>query len=92
MLKVKKPIDKHFNLSIVGILILAMSKRIMNNIMCLAEDLGGKIYYQNTDSIHIPVDDLSILESEFRNVYRRELIGKDLGTFHSDFRQQKDLP
>jgi hypothetical protein len=85
MLKVLKPIDKHFNLSIVGILILAMSKRIMNEVMCLAEDIGCQIYYQDTDSMHISVDDLEMLESEFRNVYHRELVGKDLGNFHSDF-------
>jgi len=30
-----------------------MSKRIMNEVMCLAEDLGIEIYYTDTDSMHI---------------------------------------
>ena len=35
-----------------GVSLLSMSKRIMNEIMCLAEDLGIKIYYQDIDSMH----------------------------------------
>jgi hypothetical protein len=85
MMKVLKPIDKHFNLSIIGILVLAMSKRIMNEVMCLAEDIGCMIYYQDTDSIHIPVTDLAKLVPKFREIYHRELVGSDLGNFHSDF-------
>jgi hypothetical protein len=50
-----------------------------------AEDTGCKIYYQDTDSMHISVSDLGMLETEFCNVYHRELVGKDLGNFHSDF-------
>jgi hypothetical protein len=43
MMQVLQPIGKHFNLSIIGILIPAMSKRIMNEVMCLGEDIGGMI-------------------------------------------------
>ncbi len=82
---VKKPIDKHFNFSLLGIQVLSMSKRIMNEVMCLAYDLGCHIYYQDTDSMHIEVDDLPRLVDEFRNKYNRELIGSNLGQFHSDF-------
>ncbi|WP_289705328.1 hypothetical protein [Bacteroides acidifaciens] len=52
-----KPIDKHFNFSLFGIQVLSMSKRIMNEVMCLAFDIGCHIYYQDTDSMHIEVDD-----------------------------------
>lgn len=34
------PIDDHFNFSLLGIQVLSMSKRIMNEVMCLAYDIG----------------------------------------------------
>jgi hypothetical protein len=37
----------------IGAFILSMSKRIMSEVMCLAEDNGIEIYYQDTDSMHI---------------------------------------
>ena len=83
--RVKKPIDKHFNFSLLGIQVLSMSKRIMNEVMCLAFDLGCHIYYQDTDSMHIEVDDLPKLIDAFKNKYGRDLIGSNLGQFHSDF-------
>ncbi len=62
-----------------------MSKRIMDEVMCLAYDIGCHVYYQDTDSIHIDCDDLHKLEQEFLKKYGRELRGKDLGQFHNDF-------
>ncbi|WP_300712471.1 DNA polymerase, partial [uncultured Brachyspira sp.] len=47
--KTLKQIDKHFNFSLLGIQVLSMSKRIMNEVMCLAFDIGCHIYYQDTD-------------------------------------------
>ena len=43
--KVMTPIDKHFNFSLLSIQVLSMSKRIMNEVMCLAYDIGCHIYY-----------------------------------------------
>ena len=83
--KTLRPIDKHFNFSLLGIQVLSMSKRIMNEVMCLAFDIGCHIYYQDTDSMHIECDDLPKLVDAFREKYNRELIGKQLGQFHSDF-------
>ena len=57
----------------------------MNEVMCLAEDLNIPIYYQDTDSMHIEKDKLELLATEYRKKYNRELIGKNLGQFHSDF-------
>jgi len=37
----------------------------MNEVMCLAEDLGIEIYYTDTDSMHIDKDGLDMLEIEF---------------------------
>lgn len=84
-IKRTKPIGLHFNFSLFGIHILAMSKRIMNEVMCLAEDLGMKIYYQDTDSMHIENYNLKMLAERFRQKYGRDLIGTNLGQFHSDF-------
>ena len=62
-----------------------MSKRIMNEVFCLAEDNNMKIFYQDTDSGHYYEKDISILQKLFNEKYGRELIGKNLGQFHSDF-------
>ena len=80
-----RPVDNHFNNSLLGIQILSMSKRIMNEVMCLAYDIGCHIFYQDTDSIHIYKEDLPRLERAFKEKYHRELRGKNLGQFHSDF-------
>ena len=37
----------------IGSLILSMSKRIMNEVITLAEENNLNIYYQDTDSMHI---------------------------------------
>ena len=83
--KVIKPINNHFNFCPFGVNILSMSKRIMNEVFCLAEDLGMTILYQDTDSGHFYADELDKLADEFRKKYGRELIGKNLGQFHCDF-------
>ncbi|KAL7684492.1 hypothetical protein Plhal304r1_c035g0108531 [Plasmopara halstedii] len=62
-----------------------MSKRIMNQIMCLAEELDIKIYYQDTDSMHIDRHSIPKLSESFKSRYGRKLIGERLGQFHSDF-------
>jgi hypothetical protein len=80
-----KNINKHYNLVHLGVNILSMSKRIMNEVMCLAEDNGIDLYYQDTDSQHMRYDDVSRLSELYREKYGRELIGKGLGQFHSDF-------
>ena len=80
-----KPIDKHFNFSLLGIQVLSMSKRIMNEVMCLAFDLGCHIYYQDTDSFMIERVELPLLQKQFNKKYNRELIGSNLGQFHCDF-------
>jgi len=80
-----KPLNEHFNIAHVGTSILSMSKRIMNEVMCTGEDNGCKMFYQDTDSIHISNDDITKLEKVFKEKYNRDLIGKRLGQFHSDF-------
>ena len=62
-----------------------MSKRIMNEVICLAEDLGLNIYYQDTDSLHIDTNQIQTLSDEYTKIYGRTLIGSGMGQFHSDF-------
>ena len=90
IVKTKKQIDDSFNFSLLGIQVLSMSKRIMNEVMCLGFDLGCHIYYQDTDSMHIEADDLPKLEEAFEKKYGRPLRGKIMGCFHSDFPTIKD--
>lgn len=87
-----KPINKHFSMPQIGTEILSMSKRIMNEVMCLAHDNNIEIYYQDTDSMHIDFrknsegkTGVDILREEFMKKYNRELVGEDLGQFHNDF-------
>lgn len=80
-----KTINDHSNICHVGVSILSMSKRIMNEVMTLAEDNQIELFYQDTDSMHLKDDDIKTLEKLFKDTYNRELIGKGLGQFHSDF-------
>jgi hypothetical protein len=81
-----KSICEHFNNCYAGVEVLSMSKRIMNEVMCLAEDNNVDMYYQDTDSIHLKKIHVPILEEAFKSKYGRELIGDELGTFHIDFK------
>ena len=48
-----KTLDESFSSPHLGCQILSYSKRLMNKVMCLADDHGINIYYTDTDSIHI---------------------------------------
>ena len=87
--KLIKPINSVFNNVPCGVEVLAVSKRIMNEVMCLAEDNQMKIYYQDTDSMHIEDRHIKPLSELYKTKYNRELIGKDMGQFHSDFSSDK---
>jgi len=77
--------DKMFIPDLVGCLILSMSKRIMNEVFYCCNKQGIPVYYQDTDSIHIPKNRLNDLQQEFQFQFERELIGTQMGQFHSDF-------
>jgi hypothetical protein len=80
-----KGIEDHYNNCSCGVEVLAMSKRIMNEVMCLAEDMNIELFYQDTDSMHLYEKDIKPLAENYEKVYARVLIGKDMGQFHSDF-------
>ena len=85
--KIKKytTIETHFNYAQCGVEVLSMSKRIMNEVICLAEDNNLNIYYQDTDSMHIEEQDVNKLSEAFQKKYERPLIGKLMGMFCCDF-------
>lgn len=77
--------DDSYTMPHFGAMILSMSKRIMNEVFYAGKCAGCRIYYQDTDSIHIPLADLEKLQTSFKELYGRELTGKDMGQFHVDF-------
>ncbi len=84
--KVINPIDNNKGIPIhVGIMILSYSKRIMNRVMCLAEDNGIDIFYQDTDSMHIEDAKIELLSKLYFEKYGKKLIGNNFGQFKSDF-------
>ena len=80
-----KTILNHFNYVHCGVEILSTSKRIMNEVMTLAEDLGLSIWYQDTDSMHINYEEVELLAMGFKKKYRREVISDEVSQFHVDF-------
>ena len=62
-----------------------MAKRIMNEVTCLAEDNNIEMYYQDTDSIHMPLATLDKLADLYKQEYNKTLTGKALGQFSDDF-------
>ena len=74
----------HYNRAHCGGIILSMSKRIMNELMNLAQDLGIIIYYQDTDSMHIEKERIEELEIEYLRKYGKVLCGDNLCQFNSD--------
>lgn len=85
LLKQSKPLLCATGFPTFGVQVLSMSKRIMSEVMVTAQDAGIPIYYTDTDSIHLDCVSIEPLAERFRAKYGRELIGKALGQFHSDF-------
>ena len=57
----------------------------MNKVFSCADDCGAKIYYQDTDPIHLNYDDVDKVVKRCKEKYGLELVGEDLGNFHVDF-------
>lgn len=85
LVKKKKSVIEHFTACHLACQVLSMSKRIMNEVMCLAEDNNIEIKYEDTDSIHLYDKNVEELADLFKAKYGRELIGEEMGEFHTDF-------
>ena len=90
LITMKKSIIQHYTACHLACQVLSMSKRIMNEVMCLAEDKKIKIFYQDTDSMHLYDKDVETLGKLFKVEYGRELIGEAMGQFHTDFEVDDD--
>lgn len=84
--------DESSNFNIFGSNVLAMARRIIGQVMALAEDLEGtfedqkpRLFYTDTDSMHITEDLLAKLVPAYQAKYGRELQGTKLCQFHIDF-------
>ena len=64
--KLIRSIHNHFIFVHVGVEVLSTSKRIVNEVMCTAEDNNLNIYYQDTDSMRIVYDQVPILADCFK--------------------------
>jgi hypothetical protein len=77
--------DDSYNRGHIGCAILSMSKRIMNEVFDVANDNNYPIYYTDTDSLHCNLEDVSKLEEKYKERFNKELNGKNLEQFHTDF-------
>ncbi len=68
-----------YNCPLFGIIVLEMSKRIMNRTMYKMEKLNMDMYYQDTDSIFLRLESYNINKEHFNTI-----IGDDLGQFKLD--------
>ena len=57
----------------------------MNKVFSCAYDINIKIYYQDTDSIHMNYDDVPKIVDRYKQTYNQYLVGEYLGKFHVDF-------
>lgn len=80
---VRADTDDHVNMAHVGGLILSWSRRIMNRVLNVANMSRIPVMYMDTDSMHIVDTDggLAKLIDTYRDVYSKELIGRNLGQF-----------
>ncbi|KAI5513337.1 organellar and viral DNA polymerase type B [Trichomonas vaginalis G3] len=68
-----------------------MSKRIMCEVFCTAEDLGMDIFYSDTDSMHLYNEDIPRLAEDLRNVMEEFSLVKTLVNFIATLQKsQKD--
>ena len=68
--------------SLIGIQILSMSKKLMNQAFRFCDKYAS---YQDTDSIQMPYKYQQQLINDYEKHYERPFMGKDLGLFSSDF-------
>ncbi len=70
----------HANMAHIGGMILSMARRIMNELLDIANTIGVVVTYTDTDSAHI-VGDPKHLEDAYMFKYKKTLLGTSLGQF-----------
>jgi len=66
---------EHYSLPHWGAFVLSESKRVMNEVMCTAEDVGVRIHYQDTDSMHLVKAHLPKLAEALKERYGDRPLG-----------------
>ena len=61
----------------------------MNNVFSCAGDCSIKIYYQDTDAIHLNYDDVDTVVKRYKEEDGLQLVGEDLCNFHIGFSMGK---
>lgn len=84
----KQSYDNSYSLNYVASSILSMSKRLMNEVFSVMNDEKMHVYYTDTDSIHMLQKDVLQLGKKYNEAHGRDLIGKNLGQFHTDFEME----
>ena len=69
----------------IVVLKYCLCQKIMNKVFSCADDCDIKIYYQDTDPIHLDYDGVPIVVKRNKEKYGLELVGEGLGNFHVDF-------
>lgn len=77
--------DDSYNLGHIGTTILSMSKRIMNELQDLTNEMKILTFYGDTDSSFIANNDILRLDEEYKKRYGRPLLGDDLQQQQYDF-------
>ena len=86
IIKEFKPAVDDYSYNIVGCMILSMSKRMMNEVFNICDNMNMPIYYTDTDSMHINKKDIQVIQQIYKELYNKELIGDMPEQFHSDFK------
>jgi hypothetical protein len=70
--------------TIIAIVILEMSKRILNEVIFAAHDVNCLIYYGDTDSLHMAAEGVDRVRELFEFRYNRKMFGSNAGEYHND--------
>lgn len=89
VLELRTP-DESFTTPLHGSTCLAVSRRIMNDVLLACERASAHVYYTDTDSLmlaRLKVGRVIIEYNRSRPAGLCKMIGEDLGQFHSDYNQ-----
>ena len=87
--KLSKHTYIHSNLAHIAGIYLSNSKIIVNDVFNVMTAIGAEALYTDTDSIHVHKKDIPAIAQKYRDIYGKELIGKQMGQFHDDFQKYK---
>jgi hypothetical protein len=60
----------------------------MNEVFSVMDENKQPVFYTDTDSIHMLKKDVKLLGEAYSAKFNRDLIGKNLGQFHTDFEME----